>query len=210
MRWRKRRGARTTAADLTFKYERLATTGVIDQTLSILNSGSSAVALRLVLVPLDANGHELEGVTTTTAYGSEAGHHIIPAKFTDIDVLSFDGPGFRDVTGVRVDVQEVLPVPFAAKVREVVLTDRIDGAGNVVPPGYMYEFVRLTNISREAVTVRVALIEYEEPVPGQSQQFVDVQPLGDLVEVPARGTTIIPGPSHFPDAFVSVKAYYSR
>ena len=82
-------------------------------------------------------------------------------------------------------------------------------AGNVVPPGYRYAYVRLTNTSREAVTVRVAFIEYEESWPGQSQQAIDVRPLGDLVEVPGHGTTTIPGPTQFPDGFVSVKAYYS-
>ncbi len=58
--------------------------------------------------------------------------------------------------------------------------------------------------------MRVALIEYENPPPGKSQQAVDVQMLGDLITVPGRGTTTIPGPTSFPDAFVSAKAYFSR
>jgi hypothetical protein len=209
VQWSKRSTDPTTAADLRFEYERIAKTGVIDQTLSIKNRGSSAVALRLAFVPLDVDGQELRGVTTTTAYGTEAGNHVIPAKFTDIDILAFHGPGFRDVADVRVDVQQVMQVPSPKKVRDVVLTDRIDTAGNVVPPGYRYAYVRLTNTSREAVAVRVALIEYEEPWPGQSQQAIDVRPLGDLIEVPGQGTTTIPGPTHSPEGFVSVKAYYS-
>jgi len=60
------------------------------------------------------------------------------------------------------------------------------------------------------VTVRAALIEYESPPPGKSQQAVDVQELGGLVTVPGRGATMIPGPTSFPNAFVSVKAYFSR
>lgn len=100
-------------------------------------------------------------------------------------------------------------MPAPTRVRDVVLTDRIDAAGNVVPPGYRYAYVRLTNTSREAVAVRVALIEYEDPLPGQSQQAIDVRPLGDLIEVPGQGTTTIPGPTQFPAGFVSVKAYYS-
>lgn len=101
-------------------------------------------------------------------------------------------------------------MPFASKLREVVLTDRLDARDDVVGPGQRFERVRLTNINRSEVTVRVALIEFEDPPPGASQQAVDVQPLGDLVTVPARGATTIPGPTHFPDAFVGVKAYFAR
>lgn len=209
MRWRSRSADQTTAADLRFTYERLAQTGVIDQTLSIRSRGASAVALRLEFVPLDANGRELPGLRTTTAYGTEIGHHVIPPKFTDFDILAFHGPGFRDVADVKVDVQQVVQVPSPTAVRGAVLADRIDAGGNVVPPGYGFAYVRLTNTSREAVAVRVALIEYEEPPPGYSQQAVDVRPLGDLVEVPGLGTTTIPGPTQLPRAFVSVKAYYS-
>lgn len=209
MRWRARDDRPTTAADLSFQYDRMGRNGVIDQTLSIRNRGSSAVVLRLRFVPLDASGRELPALTTTSAYGTETGNHIIPAQFTDIDVLAFHGPGFRDVADVRVQVEAVDTVPFPERIREVVLTDRIDAWGEVVGGG-AYEQVRLTNVSRDAVTVRVALIEYEDPPPGWSQQAVDVQGLGGLVTVPGRGTTVIPGPTHFPDAFVSVKAYFSR
>ncbi|KAA1428476.1 hypothetical protein [Nocardioides antri] len=209
MRWRARDGRPTTAADLSFHYDSIGRSGVIDQTLSIRNRGSSAVALRLTFAPLDANGQELPGLTTTTAYGTDSGRHIIPARFTDIDVLAFQGPGFRDVADVRVQVEQVEEVPFPAKIRDVVLTDRIDSRGNVVGGGE-YAQVRLTNPSREPVPVRVALLEYEDPPPGRSQQAVNVQDLGGLVTVPGRGTTTIPGPTTFPDAFVSVKAYFSR
>lgn len=210
MRWSARDSRPTTADDLTFHYDRIGRHGVIDQTLSIRNRGASAVAVRLTLAPLAANGHELPRVTTTSAYGTEAGRHIIPANFTDIDVLAFHGPGFRDVADVRVQVDHVEEVPFPAKIRDVVRTDRIDSRGNVVGPDGRYAQVRLTNPSREPVTVRVALIEYETPPPGNSQQAVDVQNLGDLITVPGRGVTTIPGPTNFPDAFVSVKAYFSR
>ena len=210
MRWRARDGRPTTAADLSFRYDAIGPTGVIDQTLSIRNRGSSAVAVRLTYAPLDANGRELPGLTTTSAYGTETGRHILPAKFTDIDVLAFHGPGFRDVADVRVQVEHVEEVPFPARIRDVVRTERIDVWGNVVVAGDEYAQVRLTNLSREPVTVRVALIEYENPLPGKPQQAVDVQELGGLITVPGHGTTTVPGPMNFPDAFVSVKAYFSR
>lgn len=210
MRWRAQDGRPTTAADLLFQYDRIGPNGVIDQTLSIRNLSSSAVVLRLKFVPLDANGRELSSLTTTSAYGTENGNHIIPAKFTDIDVVAFKGPGCRDVADVRVDIEAIDNVPFPAKIREVVLTDRINARGEVVGAGDVYEQVRLTNPSRDAVMVRVALIEYENPPPGASQQAVDVQHLGGLVSVPGKGTATIPGPTRFPDAFVSVKAYFSR
>ncbi|WP_156391694.1 MULTISPECIES: hypothetical protein [unclassified Nocardioides] len=210
MRWRARDDRRTTtAADLSFQYDRMGRSGVIDQTLAIRNAGPSAVVLRLKVVPLDAHGREVSGLTTTSAYGTEIGNHVIPAAFTDIDVLAFHGPGFRDVADVRVQVEAVDSVSFPAKIRDVVLTERIDAWGDVVSGG-VYEQVRLTNRSRDAVAVRVALIEYEDPPPGASQQAVDVQQLGGLVSVPGKGTTTIPGPTRFPDAFVSVKAYFAR
>ena len=209
MRWWGRNSQPTTPENLSFRYESIGRSGVIDQTLSIHNRGSSAVVVRLNFVPLDANGQEIAGLTTTTAYGTEAGRHILPAEFTDIDVLAFHGPGSRDVADVRVRVDEVEEVPFPAKLREVVLTERIDAMGNVVGGGE-YAQVRLTNLSREPVTVRVALIEFDNPPPGRSQQAVDVQELGGLVTVPGQGSTMIPGPTTFPDAFVSVKAYFSR
>lgn len=209
MRWLSR-GGRTTASDLSFHYDAIGRTGVIDQTLSIHNRGSSAVAVRLAFRPLDANGNPLPALATTSAYGTELGRHIIPAKFTDIDVLAFHGPGFREVADVLVQVEQVEEVPFPTKIRDVVLTDRIDDWGIVVPAGAPYTNVRLTNPSSQAVQVRVALIEYEQPLPGKSQQAVDVQELGGLITVPGLGTTKIPGPDRFPDAFVSVKAYFSR
>ncbi len=100
-------------------------------------------------------------------------------------------------------------MPFPAKIHDVVLTERIDARGNVVGGG-KYAQVRLTNPNRKPVTVRVALIEYENPPPGKSQQAVDVQELGGLIAVPGQGSTTIPGPTNFPNAFVSVKAYFSR
>lgn len=207
MRWKRARP--TTAADLSFHYEQHARSGVIDQTLSIRNSGSSAVTVRLTFTPLDARGEPLPEVATTTAYGTEAGRHVLAPGFTDVDVLSFHGPRHREVADVRVRVDAVETVPFASKVREVVLADRIDASGQVVSGGW-YEKVRLTNINREPVDVRIALIEYERPQPGFSQQAVDVRQLGGLVTVPARGSVVVPGPTEFPDAFVSVKAYFSR
>lgn len=206
-----KRDARTTSeADLHFRYEPWGQSGVMDQTLSITNRGPDAVVLRLGWVPLDAHGRELPGLGTTSAYGTEAGRHVLPAGLTVIDVLAFHGPGSRDVADVRVRVDAVEPVDFPSRLRDVVLTDRIDAGGAVVGPGVPYEQVRLTNVSRRPVTVRVALIEFETPPPGQPKQAVDVQELGGLVTVPGKGSTLVPGPDAFPDAFVSVKAFFSR
>lgn len=202
------RAKSTSASDLLFRYDAWGANNQIDQTFVVRNQGPAAVTLDLTFVPLDAQGRELDGVTTHSAYGIDRGMQVIPPEFTDLDVLHFSGDGCRDVADVRVTVNGVQNVGFPDKIKHVVVAERL-GGGRVVGPAEVYDSVRLTNPNRREVFVRIALIEYEEPFEDKPQQAVDVRPLGGLVAVPGRGTAIVAGPGRFPEAFVSVKPYFS-
>lgn len=202
------RAKSTSASDLLFRYDAWGANNQIDQTFVVRNQGPAAVTLDLTFVPMDASGRELDGVTTHSAYGIGGGRQVIPANFTDLDVLYFSGEGCRDVADVRVAVNGVENVAFPDKIKNVVVAERVS-EGRVVGPAEVYDSVRLINANRRDVFVRIALIEYESPFEDYPQQAVDVRPLGGLVAIPGRGTAVVAGPDRFPDAFVSVKPYFS-
>jgi hypothetical protein len=67
---------------LTCQYRSIAEPGFMDQVLSIGNSGGTAVAPTLTLVPLDRTGKAIPGLSVRTAFGSDHGMVVVPPTET--------------------------------------------------------------------------------------------------------------------------------
>ncbi|MWA04952.1 hypothetical protein F8568_032225 [Actinomadura sp. LD22] len=196
---------------LAFEYKRISAPGYMDQLLTMTNYGFTAVAPTLQLDPLDRAGHVLHGITVRTAYGSDRGLVVLPPRSTGGDVLAFDGPGSRNVAGVRVTVRhrERSKQPARAA-RELEARPSRDGTST--EPGQDFDTVLLHNTNGFRVAVRLVCIIWEDPPPGAPQQMVRSLPIGDLVSiapydearVPVTGTV-----RHLAQDCGSVKAYYS-
>ncbi|MFD4688940.1 hypothetical protein [Streptomyces sp. NPDC058463] len=78
--------------------------------------------------------------------------------------------------------------------------------------------VELTNDNDFPVFVRVVYILWDQPDEGETQQAVEVTPVGGLTEVPASGTAVLDVTGEAKAAVernsggpaVSIKAYYSQ
>ncbi|MFD0522907.1 hypothetical protein [Paractinoplanes durhamensis] len=67
---------------LTFAYHHHNGSGLMDQTVEIINSGRSAEVPTLEIVPVDSSGAVLAGIHVTTLYGSDVGRLLAPARMT--------------------------------------------------------------------------------------------------------------------------------
>jgi hypothetical protein len=182
--------------------------GQIEQTLWIENSGGRGLAPVLELTPLDASGEPIPGVTARTAFGSDRGEVVVPAYMEVLDVVRFEGRRKRDVEDVAVRVAKADEV--AAKAAAEPEIQRLD-RGREVPYESFFDSVRVTNGDRIPIEVRVVLIEYEDPPPGQSQQFVRATPLSSLIKLAAGGAKTLRLPRELRGRVIgSVKPYFSR
>jgi hypothetical protein len=75
----------------------------------------------------------------------------------------------------------------------------------------LFDSVRVTNVDQVPIEIRVVLIEYENPPPGESQQFVRATPLSSLLKLAAGGETTLRLPHELRGRVLgSVKPYFSR
>jgi hypothetical protein len=193
---------------LAFDFQLDAPLGQIEQTLWIENSGGTGLAPVLELTPLDASGEPIPGVTARTAFGSDRGEVVVPAYMEVLDVVRFEGRRKRDVEDVAVRVAKADEV--AAKAAAEPEIQRLD-RGREVPYESFFDSVRVTNGDRIPIEVRVVLIEYEDPPPGQSQQFVRATPLSSLIKLAAGGAKTLRLPRELRGRVIgSVKPYFSR
>ena len=126
-----------------------------------------------------------------------------------LDVLRFEGPGARDVEDVDVRVREAEEVAIERPSEEPQV-QRLD-RGRPVEYAHLFDAIRLTNPGDAEIKVRVALIEYEDPPAGESQQWVRVTQLASLTAVPAGGKKTIRLPVRLRGRVIgSVKPYFSR
>jgi hypothetical protein len=96
---------------LTFAFHRISGPGLMDQQMEIMNHDSLTVVPRLRYTPVDGTGAAVDGVVVTTAYGSNEGKLVVPARQTSYDVLAFTGPDAAKVADVRVDIETLGPDP---------------------------------------------------------------------------------------------------
>jgi hypothetical protein len=197
------------APDLRFEFELLAGENEIDQTMTIENPGDTSLAPVLEYTALDASGDPMPGITVRTAYGSDQGRLVVPADWAVLDVLRFEGPGAREVEDVDVRVREADEVAIEPPTEEAVV-QRLDRGRPVGYAGLFDEF-RLTNPGDVELKVRVALIEYEDPPEGESQQWLRVTELAPLTTLAAGGRKTIRLPARPRGRVIgSVKPYFSR
>ena len=197
------------APDLRFEFELLAGENEIDQTLTIENPGDASLAPVLELTAIDAAGDPMPAITVRTAYGSDQGRLVVPADWAVLDVLRFEGPGAREVEDVDVRVREADEVAIERPTEEAEV-QRLDRGR---PVGYagLFDAFRLTNPGDAEVKVRVALIEYENPPAGESQQWLRVTELAPLTSLAAGGRKTIRLPPRLRGGVIgSVKPYFSR
>jgi hypothetical protein len=201
---------RTTAAhDLRFEFKLLAGENQIDQTVTIENPGDTSLAPVLGYTPLDAAGEPMPDIQVKTAYGSDSGRLVVPAEWAVLDVLRFEGPGARKVENVDVRVREADEVAIERPTEEAEI-QRLD-KGRPVEYAHLFDSFRLTNRGDAEIDVRVALIEYELPPEGESQQWVRVTELAPLTTLAAGGKKTIRLPRPLRGRVIgSVKPYFSR
>ena len=196
--------------DLAFDYQATAEPGYMDQTLAIENPGGTGLAPVLELTPLDASGEPIRGIRVRTAYGSDSGRVVVPPRTAVVDVLRFEGARARDVEDVRVAVREVDEVD-AGTIAEAAVVQRLDRAGRPVEDFEPFHAFRVSNENDVEIDVRVVVIEWEDPPPGESQQAVRVTPVSSLLSIAPGGEETVRLPAGLRGRVVgSVKAYPSR
>ena len=197
------------AADLRFEFELLAGENQIDQTVTIENPGDSSFAPVLEYTALDAAGEPMPDIEVRTAYGSDRGRLVVPADWAVLDVLRFEGPGARKVEDVAIRVREADEIAIERPTEEPEI-QRLDG-GRPVEYAHLFDAFRVTNPGDTEIDLRVALIEYELPPEGESQQWFRITELAPLTTVPAGGRRTIRLPAGLRGKVIgSVKPYFSR
>jgi hypothetical protein len=193
-------------ADLQFEFTARSGPGFIDQTLTISNSGSRGVGPTLRFTPVDAAGDRVEGVVVESAFGSDKGAVVVPPAGEVLDVLRFSGKRRYDVEDVRVRATDTTSVDVPRLDGEII-ADRVGLGGRVAGYGEPFERVVVRNPNSDAVRVRVVLLQFDTPPPGEHQQFVRARPIGGVVrlEPRSRRTLELDRP-----AVGSVKAYLTR
>ena len=195
---------------LAFTFVSKGPTGSIDQTLTIRNREDAALAGVLEITPLDASGKRLTGVAVQTAFGSDKGLVVAPGGTLVNDVLTFRGPAAHRVRDVDVTLTRSIPVPGVAAADEPSV-QRLDRDGDPVATDKPFASFRVSNDSAGAVAVRVVLLEYDDPPPGQPQQAIRVTKLTGLLKLAPRASRRISLPAGLRNRAVgSLKAYLSR
>ncbi|MEU4244836.1 hypothetical protein [Actinoplanes sp. NPDC026619] len=192
---------------LTFAYHQHNGSGRMDQTLEILNAGSSAVVPRLEIVPVDSSGAAVAGVHVSTAYGSDEGRLLAAAQTISLDVLAFTGGDAPKVADVRVTVLASATVEFPVAPQEVVV-QAVDAAGEPTSKYGPFWSVELTNPNPKKVTAGVVCILWDQPPAGQSQQARIVIPVG-VTTIAANASTTIRAGGAAADGCGSLKAYFT-
>lgn len=204
-----REGA-SSADQLAFAYQARGEPGFIDQTLTITNSGTEAVAPDLDLVPLDADGAELDGVTVVTAYGSDEGGQVVPALTEVVDIVKFKGRAAADVADVRVEVASVVEVEGEVPPANDLRVLRFDLGGERGPTTTTLGTIALRNPYDAPVTVVVVGVQYAEIEGDEPQHFNKVSRLAGPVEIAPGEKFRAEVPTRYRTRFFgSVKAYLS-
>lgn len=200
---------RSATPGLRFDFKLQAGENQIDQTVTIENPGDTSLAPVLDYTPLDAAGEPMPDIQVRTAFGSDSGRLVVPTDWAVLDVLRFEGPGARKVENVDVSVREADEVAIERPTDEAEI-QRLDKR-RPVEYDHLFDSVRLTNPGDAEIDVRVALLEYELPPEGESQQWIRVTELAPLTTLAAGGKKTIHLPRPLRGRVIgSVKPYFSR
>ncbi|WP_433288307.1 hypothetical protein [Micromonospora sp. CA-244673] len=204
--------------DATLRFEFAATTGAgyMNQLLTIYNDSTQMLAPTLQFTALDATRSPLPAVKVTTVYGSDQGNLVVPPG-GGVDVLIFTGEGAQFAEDVVVTALTTETIEAPAVHVEPVVTP-VDESGRVLDRNSRFTAVSLRNDDSEQMSVRLVYIIWTVPEGDQRQQAAQVVPVGDLIVVPPKQTTLVPVTGEARTAMVgaagrfptSIKAYLSR
>ncbi|WP_329204075.1 hypothetical protein OG257_00915 [Streptomyces sp. NBC_00683] len=190
----------------------------INQMMVIQNASAGSLVPVLSFSALDKKRRVLPDVKVSTVYGSDRGNLVVP-QGQYFDVLRFSGSGVPDVADVRVTVKSVALTRLSSGQGDLsVTTQALDADGAEISRFERFSKVEITNDNDFPVFVRVVYILWDQPDEGETQQAVEVTPVGGLTEVPASGTAVldVTGKAkaaverHSGGPAVSIKAYYSQ
>lgn len=174
----------------TVKYVPVATDGSLDQTLTITNNTDVSVQPTLRFTTYNAYGSQLPHVTTRGVNGSHVGAALLPAGGTLLDVLRFDGQGADQVRGVTVELAAAEEVDHPALEKDVksVMID-MDQKATADPEDFWG--IGLVNPNPFGVTMRISLVELEDPRPGNPRQVLDAVTMQDDVDMASMSNHVI-------------------
>lgn len=204
-------GHQTLRESLSFHYRGRAPSGLIDQILTIRNSGPDAAVPTLRFEPVDRSGRVVRGVTVNTAFGSDQGLVVVPPGGA-VDVLAFHGAAKSRVDDVRVRIRRIEKSAMH-RPEALVTVQPLDEAGNPVAKFGHFTSIEIGSANSHPVTVRVVALTYDEPSGGAPQQITSVLRLAGPLRVPARGATIAklaPRVATRTGNAGSIKAYFSQ
>nr|WTA70813.1 hypothetical protein OHB51_17340 [Micromonospora sp. NBC_00855] len=204
------------AAALRFQFEATSGDGYMNQILTIFNDSTRALAPILEFTALDASRAPLPMVTVTTVYGSDQGRVVVPPG-EGMDVLVFSGDGAHLAEDVTVSVRTTETAEGRAAQVDPVVTP-MDDSGRILDRGSPFTAVSVRNNAREPMSVRLVYIIWTVPEGDERQQAERVVPIGELIVVPPRQSTLVPvaGEARATVAEAagvvptSIKAYLSR
>ncbi|MCW3820286.1 hypothetical protein ONA91_38240 [Micromonospora sp. DR5-3] len=204
------------AATLRFEFAATTGDGYMNQLLTIYNDSTQMLAPTLEFTALDATRSPLPTVKVTTVYGSDLGKLVVPPG-GGVDVLIFTGEGAQLAEDVVVSVRATETVKAPAVHVEPVVTP-VDESGHVLDRNSRFTAVSLCNDDSEQMSVRLVYIIWAYPEGDQRQQADQVVPVGDLIVVPPKQTTLVPVAGEARTAMAgaagrfptSIKAYLSR
>lgn len=194
------------AASLTFAFRSIGPSGYIDQTLEVSNNATKGVRPTLKIVPLDAAGQRVPGITVQTAFGTDRGKVAVPARASVLDIVRFVGRRRYEVEDVRVSVRQATPADIAPQTEPVEVT-RLAADGREVAADEPVQALRVDNPNSGPVVVRVVLVTYDLPPDGEPQHYESAISLPGRLQVAAEATRRVVLPTRLKGrAFGSVKA----
>ncbi len=178
------------ATALRFQFAATTGDGYMNQLLTIYNDSNQMLAPTLEFTALDAARSPLSKVKVTPIYGSDRGQLVVPPG-GGVDVLVFTGEGAQLAEDVAVSVRTTETVKAPAVDVEPVVTP-VDESGRVLDRSSQFTAVSVRNDDSEQMSVRLVYIIWTEQAGDQRQQAERVVPVGDLIVVPPKQTTLVP------------------
>jgi hypothetical protein len=193
----------------TVRYVPLGPDGSPDQLLTIQNNTEASVLPTLGFTARDIWGRELPHVVTQAVNGSHLGGPLLPAGGTLRDILRFDGPGYRDVRAVDVELVAVEEIDHPALEGDIRVV-MIDLEQKATDEPEEFWGIGVVNPNTFGVTVRISLIEFEERDRDNPRQVVDVFTLQEDVDMPSVSNHVIWLPEEVRGQFHAVEHHLRR
>lgn len=171
-------------------YTPFAKDGSLDQVLTITNNTDVSVQPTLTYVPISMYGAELPHVETRGVNGTHVGAALLPAKGTLREVLRFDGQGAEQVRGVQVNLAEAIEVDHPALEQDVKsVMINMDQKATADPEDFWG--VGLVNPNPFGVTMRISLVQLDEPRKDCPRQVIDVVTLQEDVDMASQSNHMV-------------------